>query len=104
MLDFIKKNKWIFVIFSVSFSLGILTFFTFIDENFIELNYFNFQTLLITDLSLVLIFFFIIVREIYKLFKDKEKQVVGSKANLRYISFFSTSILLPSTYYISSIS
>ena len=76
--------------------MGILTFFTFINESFIELNYFNFQTLLIIDLALVLVFFFIIVREIYKLFKDKEKQGVGSKANLRYISFFSISILLPS--------
>jgi two-component system nitrogen regulation sensor histidine kinase NtrY len=96
MLDFIKKNKWIFVVFSISFPLGILTFFTFINESFIELNYFNIQTLLVIDLALVLVFFFIIVREIYKLFKDKEKQGVGSKVNLRYISFFSTSILLPS--------
>jgi two-component system nitrogen regulation sensor histidine kinase NtrY len=96
MLDFIKKNKWIFVVFSISFPLGILTFFTFINESFIELNYFNLQTLLVIDLALVLVFFFIIVREIYKLFKDKEKQGVGSKANLRYISFFSISVLLPS--------
>jgi two-component system nitrogen regulation sensor histidine kinase NtrY len=96
MLDFIKKNKWIFVVFSISFPLGILTFFTFINESFIELNYFNIQTLLVIDLALVLVFFFIIVREIYKLFKDKEKQGIGSKVNLRYISFFSTSILLPS--------
>ena len=96
MLDFMKKNKWIFVIFSISLLLGILTFFTFINESFVELNYFNFQTLLVIDLALVLLFFFIIVREIYKLFKDKEKQGIGSKVNLRYISFFSTSILLPS--------
>ena len=74
MLKFIKKNKWVFVIFSISLLLGILTFFTFINESFIELNYFNFQTLLTIDLALVLIFFLIIVREIYKLFKDKEQQ------------------------------
>ena len=98
MLDFIKKNKWIFVVFSISFPLGIITFFAFIDESFIELNYFNFQTLLIIDLALVLLFFFIIVREIYKLYKDKEIEGVGSKANLRYISFFSVSILLPSIF------
>ena len=96
MLDFIKKNKWIFVVFSISFSLGILTFFTFINESFIELNYFNFQTLLVIDLALVFVFFLIIVREIYKLFKDKDLRGVGSKANLRYISFFAISTLLPS--------
>jgi len=39
----------------------------------------------------VFLFFLIIVREIYKLFKGKELQGVGSKANLRYISFFSIS-------------
>jgi len=94
MINFIKKNKWIFVVFSISFALGILTFFAFINESFIELNYFNFQTLLVVDLFLVLLFFFIIIKEIYKIFKDKEG--VGSKANLRYITFFSISILLPS--------
>ena len=82
MLDFIKKNKWVFFIFSISLPLGILTFFTFINESFIESNYFNFQTLLVIDLALVLVFFLIIVREIYKLFKDKEQQGVGSKANI----------------------
>jgi two-component system nitrogen regulation sensor histidine kinase NtrY len=96
MLDFMKKNKWIFVIFSISLLLGILTFFTFINESFIESNYFNFQTLLIIDLLLVLLFFLIIVREIYKLFRIKDLQGVGSKANIRYITFFSISTLLPS--------
>jgi|TARA_B100001964_G_scaffold205511_1_gene235997 two-component system nitrogen regulation sensor histidine kinase NtrY len=96
MLDFIKKNKWIFVVFSLSLLLGILTFFTFINESFIESNYFNFQTLLAIDLALVLLFFLIIVREIYKLFIIKDLQGVGSKANIRYITFFSVSTLLPS--------
>ena len=94
MMDFIKKNKWVFVIFSISLPLGILTFFTFINESFIELNYFNLQSLLIIDLTLVLLFFFIIIREIYKLFKNKDLQEVGSKANFRYITFFSVSISL----------
>ncbi len=96
MLDFIKKNKWVFIIFSISFPLGILTFFTFINESFLDLSYFNFQTLLIIDLVLVLSFFLLIVREIYKLFKDKDLRGVGSKTNIRYITFFSISTLLPS--------
>ena len=96
MLNFIKKNKWVFVIFSISLPLGILTFFSFINENIIKLNYFNFQTLLIVNLGLVLLFFLIIIREIYKLFKGKDQQGIVSKANLRYITFFSVSTLLPS--------
>ena len=96
MIDFIKKNKWVFVIFSISLPLGILTFFAFVNESFIELNYFNFQTLLVIDLALVLLFFLIIVREIYKLFNNKDSQSVSSKANLRYITFFSIATLFPS--------
>ena len=96
MLDFIKKNKWIFVIFSICLSLGILTFFAFINESFINLNYFNFQTLLFIDLGLVLLFFIIIVRKIFILFTGKSQQEIGSGANLRYITFFSISTLLPS--------
>ena len=96
MLDFIKKNKLVFVIFSISLPLGILTFFAFINESFIELKYFNFQTLLIIDLALVILFFLIIVGEIYKIFRKKDQQGIGTKANLRYITFFSISTLLPS--------
>ena len=96
MLDFIKKNKWVFIIFSISLPLGILTFFAFVNESFIESKYFNFQTLLTIDLALVLLFFLIIIREIYKLFNNKDRQNVGSKANLRYITFFSIATLLPS--------
>ena len=96
MFEFIKKNKWVFILFSISLPLGILTFFTFINESLLNLNYFNFQTLLIIDLTLVLLFFLIIVREIFKLYKDKDQKGLGSKANLRYISFFSISTLLPS--------
>ena len=92
----LKKINGFSLFLSISFPLGILTFFTFINESFIELNYLNFQTLLVIDLSLVLLFFLIIVREIYKLFKTESLQGVGSKANIRYITFFSISTLLPS--------
>ena len=96
MLNFIKKNKLVFAIFSITLPLGILTFFSFINESFIESKYFNFQTLLIIDLALVLLFFLTIVREIYKIFRNKDQKGIGSKANIKYITFFSISTLLPS--------
>ena len=61
MLDFIKKNKWIFIIFLISFILGILTFFTFIDVGFLKSSQINLQSLLIVDLILVILFFAIIL-------------------------------------------
>ena len=53
MLNFIKKNKWIFIIFLICLILGILTFFTFIDVGFLELSQINLQSLLIVDLIVV---------------------------------------------------
>ena len=38
MLDFIKKNIFICVIFIVTLSVGFLTFLTFINKSFLELN------------------------------------------------------------------
>ena len=64
MLDFIKKNIFIGLIFIISLSVGFLTFLTFIDKSFIELNETNLQFLLIVNIVLLLIFFFIIFNEI----------------------------------------
>ena len=96
MLNFIEKNKWIFIIFLISLILCILTLFTFIDEGFLKLGQINLQSLLIVDLILVILFFTIILIQIFKLFKSKNTQGMGFKTNLRYITFFSTAILLPS--------
>ena len=76
--------------------LGLLTFFSFIDAKFLQSNKLNLQTLLIADLILVVLFFVLILVQIFRLFKNKNGKEKGSKANLRYISFFSAAILLPS--------
>ena len=98
MINFIKKNKWVFLIFIACLVLGILTFFTFINESFIELNPSNFQLLLIVDLVLVTLFFVIILTEIIKLYKKTKSKTGSSRANTRYITFFSLSTLLPSVF------
>ena len=85
MTNFFKNNKWLFIIFFACLILGILTFFTFINESFIEFSLFNLQTLLIIDLILVALFFAIILNEIFKLIKKARAKKVGTKANLRYI-------------------
>ena len=43
MINFIKKNIFITVIFILTLSLGILTFLTFIDKSIIKLNELNLQ-------------------------------------------------------------
>ncbi len=95
MLDFIKKNIFICVIFIVTLSVGFLTFLTFINKSFLELNQNTLQSLLISNVVLLLIFFVLIYLEIKNSLKD-DINVDGSKANRKYIAFFSLFTLIPS--------
>ena len=60
MLDFIKKNIFIGLIFIITLSVGFLTLLTFIDKSFIQLNESNLQFLLILNVFLLIIFIIII--------------------------------------------
>jgi len=95
MLRFIKQNIFIALIFIVTLSVGFLTFLTFIDKSFIELTDVNLQYLLITNVVLLIIFFYIIFNEIRNSFKN-DMNVRGSVANRKYIAFFSLFTLIPS--------
>ena len=95
MLRFIKQNIFIILIFLVTLSIGFLTFLTFIDKSFIELNDVNLQYLLIINVILLIIFFYIIFNEIRNSLKN-DMNVRGSTANRKYITFFSLFTLIPS--------
>ncbi len=95
MLDFIKKNIFICVIFIVTLSVGFLTFLTFINKSFLELNQTTLQSLLISNVVLLLVFFLLIFIEVKNSLKD-DINVDGSKANKKYIAFFSLFTLIPS--------
>ena len=95
MLDFIKKNIFICVIFIITLSIGFLTFLKFINKSFIELNETNLQTLLGLNIVLLLIFFVLIFLEIKNALRSNIN-VNGSKANKKYIAFFSLFTLIPS--------
>ena len=95
MIDFIKKNILVIGIFVITLFVGFLTFLTFIDKSFIQLNNQNLQYLLLINISLLLFFFFFIYIEIKKSIKN-DIDVEGSKANKRYITFFSLFTIIPS--------
>ena len=95
MIEFIKKNILIITIFIVTLSVGFVTFLTFIDKSFIELNDQNLQYLLLFNIFLLLFFFFFIYIEIKKSIKN-DIDVDGSKSNKKYITFFSLFTLIPS--------
>ena len=95
MIEFLKKNIFIIVLSTITLFLGFLTFLTFIDRSFIELNQNNLQYLLILNILLLLILFAFIFFEVKKSIKnDIDKD--GLKSNKRYITYFSLFTLIPS--------
>ena len=95
MLDFIKRNIFILIIFFTTLLLGFITFFTFLDKSFINLNQQNLKILLYTNLFFLILFFILIFKEISNSIKANIN-VKGSVANRKYIVFFSLFTLIPS--------
>ena len=95
MTEFIKKNIFIILIFFVTLFVGFITFLTFIDKSFIELNDKNLQILLFGNIVLLLFFFIYVFFEIKKSIRN-EIDVKGSKSNKKYITFFALFTLIPS--------
>ncbi len=95
MSDFIKKNIYLIILFIITLSIGFLTFLTFIDKGFIELNDQNLQYLLILNIILLVFLFLFIFSEIQKAIKnDIDKD--GLKSNKKYITYFALFTLIPS--------
>jgi len=95
MTDFIKKNVFIILVFVITLFSGFLTFLTFIDKSFIELSDQNLQLLLIVNIPLLLLLFYTIFIEVSKSLKI-DVGISGSRANRKYITFFSLFTLIPS--------
>ncbi len=95
MLEFLKKNIFIIILSTITLFIGFLTFLTFIDRSFIELNQNNLQYLLILNILLLFLLFVFIFVEIKKSIKnDIDKD--GLTSNKRYIAYFSLFTLIPS--------
>tara|TARA_B100000886_G_scaffold310944_1_gene245987 strand:+ start:248 stop:2032 length:1785 start_codon:yes stop_codon:yes gene_type:complete len=95
MLEFLKKNIFIIILSSITLFIGFLTFLTFINRSFIELNQSNLQYLLILNILLLFLLFIFIFLEVKKSIKnDIDKD--GLKSNKRYITYFSLFTLIPS--------
>ena len=95
MSDFIKKNIYLIILFIITLSIGFLTFLTFIDKGFIELNNQNLQYLLVLNIILLFSLFIFIFLEIKKAIKnDIDKD--GLKSNKKYITYFALFTLIPS--------
>ena len=95
MYEFIKKNIYLIILFIITLSIGFLTFLTFIDKGFVELNDQNLQYLLVLNIILLISLFVFIFLEIQRAIKnDIDKD--GLKSNKKYITYFALFTLIPS--------
>jgi two-component system nitrogen regulation sensor histidine kinase NtrY len=95
MINFIKKNIFIALVFLITLSLGFITFLTFIDKSFLKLSDQNLQLLLTGNIILILGLFYTIFKEVSASLRV-DVDVSGSKANRKYITFFALFTLIPS--------
>ena len=95
MIEFIKKNIFIGLIFLITLILGFVTFLTFIDKSFLKLTDQNLQILLVGNIALLLVLFLMIFREVKASLKV-DVDIRGSRANRKYITFFALFTLIPS--------
>ena len=96
MIKTIKNFKWFFGISFLCVLLGVFTFITFINQNFIFLNEDNLQYLLILDVTLLVIFLLLLIKEASKLYLQYSSKKVGSKTSLSYVVQFSSFAFIPS--------
>ena len=96
MINTIKNFKWFFAVSFLCLLLGVLTFITFINQNFIFLNENNLQYLLILDVALLVIFLILLIRETSKIFYEYKSKTTGSRTSLNYVLQFSLFAFIPS--------
>ena len=95
MIDFIKKNIFIGIVFLITLLLGFLTFLTFIDKSFLELTDQNLQLLLSSNIVLLLLLFYMIYKEVKTSLKV-DVELNELKTNRKYVTFFALFTLIPS--------
>ena len=88
MLEFLKKNIFIIILSSITLFIGFLTFLTFIDRSFIELNQNNLQYLLILNILLLFLLFIFIFLEVKKSIKnDIDKDGFATRSSFDKYNF-----------------
>ena len=96
MINTIKNFKWFFGLSFLCVLLGVFTFITFINQNFIFLNENNLQYLLILDVALLVVFLILLIRETSKIFYEYKSKTTGSRTSLNYVLQFSLFAFIPS--------
>ena len=96
MFKIIKNFNWIILSSFLCIFMGIVTVLTFVNTGFVPLSDQNLQVLLVIDIFLLLIFFYLIFKNFYRFYYTGKKNKKGSQTNFKYISLFSLFTLIPS--------
>ena len=83
MINTIKNFKWFFAVSFLCLLLGVLTFITFINQNFIFLKENNLQFLLKLDVALLVVFLILLIRETSKIFYEYKDKLKNFKDYIR---------------------
>jgi two-component system nitrogen regulation sensor histidine kinase NtrY len=98
MINNFKNFKLILALTFVCIFLCILTFLAFINPKLILFSNINLQVLLILDIILFSVFFLIIFKNIYNLYRESKNKKIGFKTSSKYISLFTLFTFLPSFF------
>ena len=96
MIKIIKNFKWFFTVSFLCVFLGIFTFITFINQNFVFLNENNLPYLLILDVTFLILFLALLIRETSRLFSQYSTKKTGSRTSLNYVLQLSLFAFIPS--------
>lgn len=81
----------------LSIVFGIFTLYTFSGTSFVQLNENNIQILLIINISVICLLFFLIIRKL-TVFFYKSKEITGLSTNLNFIKYFIFVTAIPSIF------
>ena len=96
MLKTLKNFGSIIGLSLICISLGVLTFLAFLNPRLLAFSENNLQILLILDISLLLLFLFLVIKRTFNLYYSSKNDKTGSQTSLRYISLFSLFTFIPS--------
>lgn len=80
----------------LSLTVGLLTIQTFAGKGFLELNPKNIQILLVTNLSLLIVFLFFVLYKFFQLYiEGKKEKTIGTKTKKKFLIYFISLAAIP---------
>jgi len=93
----LSSNLLLYISTFLSIIFGIFTLYTFSGSSFVQLNENNIQFILIINIFIICLLFFLIIRKLV-VFLYKSKEITGVRTNLNFIKYFIFVTAVPSIF------